>query len=89
MRWDLVQPEELPPSRRRRTLEPPAVIRDFNELAVPGLGALRFIKQAALAVLDVRVARDTLGHHRGNTEFANAIELRRSTSAMLSSNATP
>jgi hypothetical protein len=74
MQWGLVQPEKLPSSRRRRTLELTPVIREFNELAVPGLGGLWFVKQAALAALGVQVARDTMGHHRGNIEVANAIE---------------
>jgi hypothetical protein len=74
MLWGLVKPEKLPSARRRRTLELTSVVRGFNELAVPGLGGLWFVKQAAIATLGVRVAHEASGHCRNNIEVANAIE---------------
>lgn len=74
MQWGLLNPEELPSAHRRRTLELTGVIRNYNELAVPGLGRLWFIKQIAIATLGVRVAHETRSTGHTPIEVTNAIE---------------
>ena len=73
MQWGLIDPERLP-TRRRRTLELTGVIRHYNDLAVPGLGGLWFIKQIALATLGVRVAHEVRSSAHSPIVVTNAIE---------------
>ncbi|WP_321876759.1 hypothetical protein [Paraburkholderia bannensis] len=74
--WGLLGPGALPGERRTRTLGVAASVRQYNELAVPGLGGIWFGKQVLLATLGVKVAE--LASPRGggvtNIETANAIE---------------
>ena len=56
MEWGLLSNEKVPSSRRRLTLGLSGAVRAYNEAAVPGLGGLWFVRQAALAVLGIRVA---------------------------------
>lgn len=76
MHWGLLGPEELAGARRTRTLGLGAAVRQFNQLAVPGLGGVWFAKQIFLATLGVRIA-DRLRPSSANVkaiEIANAIE---------------
>jgi hypothetical protein len=74
--WGLLGPEELASQRRTRTLGLGAVVRSFNDRAVPGLGGVWFGRQLFLATLGVAVAQQV--HRQGkrvrNIEVANAIE---------------
>ena len=74
--WGLLGPEDLFSQRRTRTLGLGAVVRRFNDLAVPGLGGVWFGKQLFLATLGVAVAEKVtaLGKRFQNIEVANAIE---------------
>lgn len=76
MNWGLLGPEELSSQRRTRTLDLGAVVRLFNERAVPGMGGVWFGKQLLLATLGVAVAQGARerGHTFSNIEVANAIE---------------
>jgi len=69
--WGLLGPESLPGSRRVRTLGLGAVVRYFNDRAVPGLGGVWFGKQIILALLGVHVAEQAGAR---NIEVANAVE---------------
>jgi hypothetical protein len=76
MSWGLLGPEKLDKSRRTRTLGLGAAVREFNDLAVPGLGGIWFGKQLFLAVLGVAVA-EKVRENKGsvtNITVANAIE---------------
>jgi hypothetical protein len=74
--WGLLGPEVLPNSRRTRTLGLGAVVRLFNDLAVPGLGGVWYGKQVFLPLLGVAVAERAreMGYKVQNIEVANAIE---------------
>lgn len=74
--WGMLGPEHLSSSRRTRTLGLGAAVRQFNELAVPGLGGVWFGKQVLLAMLGLRVAElaREKGAEASNIEVANAIE---------------
>jgi hypothetical protein len=75
--WGLLGPENVLAERRTRTLNVGATVRKFNELAVPGLGAVWFLKQLLLATLGVAVAeqvREKSRRNCSNIEVANAIE---------------
>jgi len=74
--WGLLGPEALAGERRTRTLGLGAVVRLFNDRAVPGLGGVWFGKQAFLATLGVAVAEKLRmsGRRVRNIEVANAIE---------------
>jgi hypothetical protein len=74
--WGLLGPEELASHRRSRTLGLGAVVRSFNNLAVPGLGGVWFGRQLFLATLGVAVAQQVQrqGKRVRNIEVANAIE---------------
>ena len=54
--WGLLGPEQLPISRRTRSLGLAATIRRFNELAVPGMGGVWYGKRFLLATLGIVVA---------------------------------
>lgn len=74
--WGVLGPSKLPLERRVRTLGLGALVRRFNDEAVPGLGGVWFAKQYYLALLGVRVAE--LANQEGflvrKIEVANAIE---------------
>jgi hypothetical protein len=74
--WGLLGPESIASERRTRTLGLGATVRSFNDLAVPGMGGIRFAKQPFLAVLGVAVAQHARsgGARVSNIEVANAIE---------------
>jgi len=74
--WGLLGPGVLTVERRVRTLGVSAPVRNFNELAVPGLGGVWFGKQLMLATLGVKVAQGARAQRRQltNIETANAIE---------------
>lgn len=76
MVWGMLGRESLRPVRRVRTLGLGAVVRNFNELAVPGLGGVWFCRQVFLATLGVAVnelARQA-GSRTSNIQVANALE---------------
>ena len=54
--WGVLGPENVRSERRTRTLGLGAAVRNFNELAVPGLGGVWFAKQIFLALLGLAVA---------------------------------
>jgi hypothetical protein len=74
--WGLLGPETLSDERRTRTLGLGALVRLFNDLAVPGLGGVWFGKELFLSTLGVQVAQKA--RERGvcvsNIETTNAIE---------------
>ncbi len=74
--WGLAGPETLANRRRTRTLNLGACVREFNDLAVPGMGGIWFGKQLFLATLGVSVAEQVRqsGKQVTNIETANAIE---------------
>ncbi|WP_426289676.1 hypothetical protein ACN9MC_30905 [Ensifer adhaerens] len=76
MHWGFLGPEVLPHERRVRTLGLGAVVRNFNEIAVPGMGGVWFGKQLLLPLLGISVAQAVRaeGKHVSNIEVANAIE---------------
>ena len=76
MVWGLLGRESLGAVRRVRTLGLGAAVRNFNELAVPGLGGVWFGRQVFLATLGVAVnelARQA-GSRTSNIQVANALE---------------
>ncbi|WP_374583589.1 hypothetical protein [Pseudoduganella sp.] len=76
MVWGLLGRESLGSVRRVRTLGLGAAVRNFNELAVPGLGGVWFARQVFLATLGVAVnelARQA-GSRTSNIQVANALE---------------
>jgi len=76
MHWGILGPGEVESIRRVRTLGLAASVRNFNELAVPGLGGVWFAKQLFLATLGVLVAENASARGRKVTRIgvANAIE---------------
>jgi hypothetical protein len=74
--WGLLGPEALAGERRTRTLGLAAVVRLFNDHAVPGLGGVWFGKQVLLATLGIAVAEKLrhAGRRVRNIEVANAVE---------------
>ncbi len=76
MQWGLLGAENLASQRRTRTLGLGAVVRTFNDLAVPGMGGIWFGKQLFLAVLGLVVAERVraAGQHIRNIDVANAVE---------------
>lgn len=74
MTWGLLGPEKIEGTRRARTLGVAAAVREFNDLAVPGLGGVWFGKQLALATLGVRLAAQAVGKPISNITMANAVE---------------
>ncbi|SMX50947.1 hypothetical protein [Actibacterium lipolyticum] len=71
--WGMLAPENVKPSRRRLTLGLGRAVMLYNEAAVPGLGGIWFIRQAALALLGIRVAEES-PYAGSKIEVANAIE---------------
>lgn len=76
----MLGPESLPSSRRTRTLGLASAVRQFNDLAVPGLGGVWYGKRVLLALLGVVVAEAVRAEDRdarttvSNIQVANAIE---------------
>lgn len=76
MVWGLLGREPLGAVRRTRTLGLGAAVRNFNELAVPGMGGVWFGRQIFLATLGIAVgelARQE-GSRSSNIAVANALE---------------
>lgn len=74
--WGLLGSGVIASSRRTRTLGLGDVVREFNELAAPGMGGVWFAKQVVLALLGIEVAsrfRDS-GKSLDNIRAANAVE---------------
>lgn len=74
MTWGLLGPEKIEGTRRARTLGVAAAVREFNDLAVPGLGGVWFGKQLILATLGVLLAEQAVGKRISNITMANAVE---------------
>lgn len=76
MHWGFLGPEVLPHERRVRTLGLGAVVRNFNDIAIPGMGGIWFGKQLLLPLLGISVAQAVRaeGKSISNIEVANAIE---------------
>jgi len=76
LNWGLLGPEKLESSRRTRALGLGASVRNFNELAVPGMGSVWFIRQLILPLMGIRLA--SLARENGqkvtNLEVANSLE---------------
>lgn len=73
--WGLLGTDNIDLTRRTRTLRLGPVVRRFNELAVPGVGSMRYAKQLYLAALGIAVAEKASSVKRvRNIEVANAIE---------------
>lgn len=76
MTWGLLGRESVGSERRTRTLGLGAAVRNFNEMAVPGMGGVWFARQLYLATLGVAV--NELARSRGaktsNIEVSNALE---------------
>lgn len=68
--WGLLSPQKIESTRRTRTLGVAAAVREFNDLAVPGLGGVWFGKQVLLATLGVQLAQRL----ELNITIANAVE---------------
>ncbi|AWH35646.1 hypothetical protein C1929_02180 [Stenotrophomonas sp. ZAC14D1_NAIMI4_6] len=74
--WGLLAPETLPGARRTRTLGLGRSVRQFNELAVPGLGGVQYAKQVLFAALSMAVAKrvENPDVQVTHIDVANAIE---------------
>jgi len=73
--WGLLGPDGLASSRRVRTLDVGAAVRQFNELAVPGMGSVWTGRQLLWPVLGVAAATLARATHQvSNIEAANAVE---------------
>jgi hypothetical protein len=76
IQWGILGPGSIESVRRLRTLGLAVPTRQFNELAVPGLGGVWFGKQMFLATLGVLVAERANARGRRVTKItvANSIE---------------
>lgn len=76
MDWGLMGPEKVVSQRRTRTLGLSSIVRKFNDLAVPGLGGVKYAKSVFLACLGVDVAHNVRqsGKQVTNIQVTNAIE---------------
>jgi hypothetical protein len=74
--WGFLGPDSIASERRTRTLGIGRSVREFNELAVPGLGGVWFGKQLFLATLGVVIAEKARRKMESlrNIETANALE---------------
>ena len=74
--WGLLGPEALAVPRRTRDLGLRTTVREFNDLAVPGLGNVWFCKEIVLALLGVAVAENAraYGVSVRNIEVTNGVE---------------
>lgn len=73
LQWGMLAGENVKPARRRLTLGLDKAVRLYNEAAVPGLAGLWFIRQAALALLGLRLA-EKMPDAGTKIEVTNAIE---------------
>jgi hypothetical protein len=74
-RWGILGPDMLTSSRRVRTLEIGAAVRQFNELAVPGMGSIwtgRQLLWPLIGIAAANLARCSVA--MSNIEAANAVE---------------
>ncbi len=76
LNWGLLGPEKLESSRRTRALGLGACVRNFNELAVPGMGSVWFVRQLILPLIGIRLATEARerGQKVTNLEVANSLE---------------
>lgn len=76
MDWGLMGPEKVISQRRTRTLGLSSIVRKFNDLAVPGLGGVKYAKTVFLACLGIDVAETVrqTGKQVTNIQVTNAIE---------------
>ncbi|RZF87252.1 hypothetical protein CWC26_15105 [Pseudoalteromonas sp. S4488] len=76
MYWGLLGPDKITSQRRTRTLGLSSIVRKFNDLAVPGLGGVKYAKSVFLACLGVDVAEKVRqsGKQVTNIQVTNAIE---------------
>ncbi len=76
MNWGLLGVESLSGTRRVRTLGLGAIVRRFNDLAVPGMGNSWFARQFVLALLGVHLAEKAraAGNAVSNIAAANGVE---------------
>lgn len=76
MTWGLCGPDHVGSERRTRTLDIGSAVREYNERAVPGMGAVWYAKQLLLATLGVALAQALRRHGmtHSNIAVANAIE---------------
>jgi len=74
--WGLLGIGGFQSTRRARTLQLGGCVRDFNDLAVPGMGGVSFGKQLYLSAMGVAVAEQARkkGFQVSPIEVANAIE---------------
>lgn len=74
--WGILGIDDISSIRRTRTLGLGSAIRTFNDLAVPGMGNVRFIKQLYLSSLGIGIAEKARekGIKVRNIEVANALE---------------
>ncbi|MCA6215768.1 hypothetical protein KGA65_04330 [Ideonella sp. B7] len=73
--WGLMGPDGLVAARRVRTLDVGAAVRQFNELAVPGMGSIWTGRQLLWPLLGIAAAakaRESI--QVSNIEAANAVE---------------
>lgn len=76
MIWGLLGGDTVAGARRTRALGLGAIVREFNERAVPGIGGVWFAKQVVLALIGVEIAtraRES-GKSLDNIRAANAVE---------------
>lgn len=83
--WGLMGPEYLTDLRRTRTLNLASVVRQYNDLAVPGIGGLWYGKQLLIPTLGVAVAQEvrSRGMDVTNIKVANVLEALACTLAFL------
>lgn len=76
MHWGLLGPDKITSQRRTRTLGLSSIVRKFNDLAVPGLGGVKYAKSVFLACLGIDVAEKVRqsGKQFTNIQVTNAIE---------------
>lgn len=76
MDWGLMGPEKVVSQRRTRTLGLSSIVRKFNDLAVPGVGGVKYAKSVLLACLGVDVAEKVRqsGTLVTNIQVTNAVE---------------
>lgn len=74
--WGMLGPDAVGGERRTRALGLGAVVRAFNERAVPGMGGVWFARQLVLSLIGVAVAERAAraGKPVSNTQAANAVE---------------
>ena len=76
--WGLLEPGNVDTSRSILTFEVGSAVRQFNNLAVPGMGNLWFVRQLLLSMLGIYVAEEVQEKDAkskvSNMEVANAIE---------------